>query len=127
MVLPFVQGYCQPMAAGCRTNLVSRINKLLEAPRLRPAHLFEECNVRQFDDAELLSDARLASVDPDLDSAVNVNERDGYRAAARYPRSSWSGTVSWRLAAEVAGHASNSEFKFCAVRIAPASGCSNSS
>ena len=85
VVLPFVHGYRQPMAAGYRTDLVPRINRLLEAQRLRPAHLFEECNVRQLDDAELLSDARLASVDPDLDSVVNVNEPDEYRAARSRP------------------------------------------
>jgi molybdopterin-guanine dinucleotide biosynthesis protein A len=85
VVLPFVRGYRQPMAAGYRTNLVPQINKLLEAQRLRPAHLFEECNVRQLDDAALLSDARLASVDPDLDSVFNVNEPDEYRAARSRP------------------------------------------
>jgi len=85
VVLPFVHGYRQPMAAGYRTDLVPQINKLLEAGRLRPAHLFEECNVRQLDDADLLSDARLAAVDPDLDSVVNVNEPDDYRAARSRP------------------------------------------
>ena len=81
VVLPFVHGYRQPMAAGYRTDLVPRITKLLEAERLRPAHLFEECNVRQLDDADLLSDVRLAAVDPDLDSVVNVNLPDEYREA----------------------------------------------
>jgi len=85
VVLPFVHGYRQPMAAGYRTDLVPQINKLLDAQRLRPAHLFEECNVRQLEDAELLSDARLAGVDPNLDSVVNVNEPDDYRAARSRP------------------------------------------
>lgn len=85
VVLPFVRGYRQPMAAGYRTDLVSRINKLLEAQRLRPAHLFEECNVRQLDDAALLADPRLASADPNLDSVVNVNEPEDYRAARSRP------------------------------------------
>jgi molybdopterin-guanine dinucleotide biosynthesis protein A len=81
VVLPFVHGYRQPMAAGYRTDLAPRIKKLLDADRLRPAHLFEECNVRQLDDADLLSDARLADADPDLDSVVNVNLPDEYREA----------------------------------------------
>lgn len=81
VVLPFVHGYRQPMAAGYRTDLAPRILKLLEADRLRPAHLFEECIVRQLDDADLLSDPRLADADPDLDSVVNVNLPDEYREA----------------------------------------------
>jgi molybdopterin-guanine dinucleotide biosynthesis protein A len=85
VVLPFVHGYRQPMAAGYSTDLVPRILKLLEAERLRPAHLFEEVNVRQLDDAELLSDARLAAADPSLDSVLNVNEPDEYRDARNRP------------------------------------------
>lgn len=85
VVLPFVRGYRQPMAAGYRTGLAPRIDKLLEAQRLRPAHLFEECNVRQLDDAALLADPRLAKADPDLDSIVNVNEPDEYRVARERP------------------------------------------
>ena len=81
VVLPFVHGFRQPMAAGYRTDLAPRIEKLLEADRLRPAHLFEECIVRQLDDADLLSDVRLADADPDLDSVVNVNLPDEYREA----------------------------------------------
>lgn len=85
VVLPFVHGYRQPMAAGYRTNLVPQIIKLLDAERRRPAHLFEECNVRQLDDADLLSDPRLASVDPNLDSVFNVNQPDEYREARSRP------------------------------------------
>ena len=85
VVLPFVHGYRQPMAAGYRTDLFPRVLKLLEADRLRPAHLFEECTVRQLDDADLLSDARLAGVDPDLDSIFNVNQPDDYREARSRP------------------------------------------
>ncbi|MGH8938316.1 MAG: molybdenum cofactor guanylyltransferase, partial [Actinomycetes bacterium] len=85
VVLPFVHGYRQPMAAGYRTDLAPQITKLLDADRRRPAHLFEECNVRQLDDAELLSDPRLASVDPNLDSVINVNEPDEYREARSRP------------------------------------------
>lgn len=85
VVLPFVHGYRQPMAAGYRTDLVPRINRLLTAGRLRPAHLFEECEVRQLTDADLLSDARLPGVDPDLDSVVNLNEPEEYQAARGRP------------------------------------------
>lgn len=85
VVLPFVHGYRQPMAAGYRTDLVPRINRLLTAGRLRPAHLFEECDVRQLTDEDLLCDARLALVDPDLDSVVNLNEPEEYQVARDRP------------------------------------------
>lgn len=85
VVLPFVRGYRQPMAAGYRTDLVPRITKLLDAGQFRPAHLFEECVVRRLDDAELLADPQLAGVDPDLDSVTNVNEPADYRAARSRP------------------------------------------
>ena len=85
VVLPFVHGYRQPMAAGYRTDLAPRVERLLGAGRLRPAHLFEECNVKQLDDAALLSDAMLARVDPELDSVFNVNDPDEYRQARSRP------------------------------------------
>jgi molybdenum cofactor guanylyltransferase len=85
VVLPFVRGYRQPMAAGYRTDLAPRIAKLVAAQRLRPAHLFEECHVRQLDDTALLTDRRLAAVDPELESVVNVNEPDDYTQARSRP------------------------------------------
>ena len=85
VVLPFVRGYRQPMAAGYRTDLAPRVEALLEQGRLRPMHLFEECNVRQVDESVLLADRRLAAADPDLDSVLNVNEPDDYAAARSRP------------------------------------------
>ena len=85
VVLPFVHGYRQPLAAGYRTDLAPRINALLEQGRLRPAHLFEECNVRQLDESALLADRRLAAADPALDSVVNVNAPDDYTEARSRP------------------------------------------
>ena len=85
VVLPHVGGYRQPMAAGYRTDLAPRVEKLIDARRMRPAHLFEEVNVRHLDEAALLADARLASVDPELDSVRNVNTPDDYRAARSRP------------------------------------------
>ena len=85
VVLPFVGGFRQPMAAGYRTGLAARVDKLLEAQRLRPAHLFEECAVRQIDDAEFLTDPWLAEVDPELDAVVNVNTPEEYSAAHSRP------------------------------------------
>lgn len=85
VVLPYVGGFRQPMAAGYRTELAPTVEKLLEAGRRRPAHLLEECHVTQLDDATLLADRRLAGVDPDLDSVVNINEPADYRAARDRP------------------------------------------
>ncbi len=85
VVLPVVGCYRQPMAAGYRTNLAPRVEKLIEEQRMRPAHLFEEVNVRQLDEAALLTDARLARADPGLDSVLNVNTPDDYRAARDRP------------------------------------------
>ncbi len=85
VVLPNIGGYRQPMAAGYRTDLAPRIEKLIEAGRMRPAHLFEEVTVRQLDAPSLLADPRLANVDPLLDSVLNVNTPDDYRAARARP------------------------------------------
>lgn len=85
VVLPHVGGYRQPMAAAYRTDLAPRVEKLIGAERMRPAHLFEEVNVLQLDEATLLANARLASADPELDSVLNVNTPDDYRAAHSRP------------------------------------------
>ncbi|MPZ00178.1 MAG: NTP transferase domain-containing protein [Actinophytocola sp.] len=85
VVLPHVGGYRQPMAAGYRTDLAPRVEKLIDAGRMRPAHLFEEVTVRQLDEAMLLADPRLADADPELDSVLNVNAPEDYRAARARP------------------------------------------
>ena len=83
VVLPIVHGYRQPMTAGYRTDIASRITKLLDAGRSRPAQLFDECVVRRLDEAELLADPQVARTDPLLESVVNVNELSEYREARR--------------------------------------------
>ena len=85
VVLPHVGGYRQPMAAGYRTGLAPQIQRLVQAGRTRPAQLFEEVTVRQLDARSLLADTRLASVDPTLDSVLNVNTPEDYRAARARP------------------------------------------
>nr|WP_106583075.1 NTP transferase domain-containing protein [Murinocardiopsis flavida] len=85
VVLPFVGGFRQPMAAGYRTALASRVERLLGEGRLRPSHLFEESAVRQLDDAGLRADPRLAAADPALDSVVNANTPEEYAAAHGRP------------------------------------------
>lgn len=85
VVLPHVHGYRQPMAAGYRTDLAPQVEKLMAAGRWRPAHLFEEVSVRQLDETALLTDPRLAEADPALDSVLNINTPDDYRAARARP------------------------------------------
>jgi molybdenum cofactor guanylyltransferase len=85
VVLPFVHGYRQPMAAGYRTDLAPRISKLLDAGVFRPAQLFKECDVLRLEEAELLADQQLLRGDPALASVVNLNEPDEYREARDRP------------------------------------------
>ena len=81
VVLPHARGHRQPLAAAYATALVDRARALLAAGRLKPAFLFDDCAVTVLDDAALLADAGLAAADPSLESVVNVNEPDDYRAA----------------------------------------------
>jgi molybdopterin-guanine dinucleotide biosynthesis protein A len=83
--LPVARGYPQPLAAAYRTALAPVAGKLVEAQRLRPAFLFEECVVTRLDEAALRADPVLAALDPGLDSVVNVNEPADYEAARARP------------------------------------------
>ncbi|MHA6794680.1 NTP transferase domain-containing protein [Pseudonocardia bannensis] len=85
VVLPVARGFPQPLAAGYRTALAELVAKLVADGQLRPAMLFKQCRVARPDDAELLTDAPLARLDPDLDSLVNVNAPEDYAAARRRP------------------------------------------
>ncbi len=79
--LPLARGHPQPLAAAYRTTLAPAAARLVAAQRLRPAFLFDECTVSRLDEAALRADPMVAALDPDLDSVVNVNEPDDYRAA----------------------------------------------
>jgi len=85
VALPVARGYQQPLAAAYRTGLAELAERLVKEDRLRPAFLFAECAVTRLDDAALLTDPVLAARDPDLDSVLNVNTPDDYRAARRRP------------------------------------------
>jgi molybdopterin-guanine dinucleotide biosynthesis protein A len=85
VVLPVARGFPQPLAAAYRTALAPQVVALLEQGRMRPAMLFEQVRVRRLDDAALLADPALAAADPDLDSVLNVNSPDEYRAARERP------------------------------------------
>ena len=83
--LPVARGYPQPLAAAYRTKLAPPAERLVQADRLRPAFLFEECVVSRLDEAALRDDPVLAALDPGLDSVVNINEPDEYRTARSQP------------------------------------------
>ena len=83
--LPVARGYRQPLAAAYRTSLASVAERLVEARLLKPAFLFDECNVALLDEAVLRAEPQLAAVDPHLDSLVNVNDPADYGAARARP------------------------------------------
>jgi len=85
VALPVARGYKQPLAAGYRVSLAGTAERLVKEDRLRPAFLFDECQVRTLDDAELTTDPVLAALDPDLDSLLNVNTPADYDAARARP------------------------------------------
>ena len=85
VALPVARGYRQPLAAAYRVSLAETAERLVKEDRLRPAFLFEECQVETLDDAALRSDPVLAALDPDLDSLLNVNTPDDYAAARARP------------------------------------------
>ncbi len=85
VVLPVARGFPQPLAAAYRVTLAPLVAELVAAGDLRPGRLFPRCATLRLDDAALLADPGLAAADPALDSVVNVNCPDDYRAARRRP------------------------------------------
>jgi molybdenum cofactor guanylyltransferase len=85
VVLPHAAGYPQPLAAVYRTDLADVVERLIAEDRMRPAFLFEACRVRRLDTEALLADTALATLDPGLDSLLNLNEPADYEAARGRP------------------------------------------
>jgi molybdopterin-guanine dinucleotide biosynthesis protein A len=83
--LPVARGYPQPLAAAYRTALAPLAESLVRDELLRPAFLFQRCQVSRLDEAALLGDPVLAALDPGLDSLANVNEPDDYLKARARP------------------------------------------
>ncbi len=83
--LPVARGYPQPLAAAYRTALAPVVGRLVAENRLRPAFLFEECQVTRLDETALREDPVLAALDPHLDSVVNINEPGDYAEARARP------------------------------------------
>jgi len=85
VVLPDVGGYRQPLSAAYRVALVTTVEELIAADRMRPAFLFERSRVRHLGEDELLTDATLARLDPQLSSVRNLNEPSDYERAHALP------------------------------------------
>jgi molybdenum cofactor guanylyltransferase len=85
VVLPEVGGFRHPLAALYRTELVDVVERLIAEDQMRPAFLFEACRVRRLYGDAFLADPVLATLDPDLDSVLNLNEPSDYEAARARP------------------------------------------
>jgi molybdopterin-guanine dinucleotide biosynthesis protein A len=85
VALPVARGFPQPLAAAYRVSLAPLVAELVANGDLRPAFLFRRCATVRLDDTALLTDSTLAAADPTLDSVINVNSPDDYRAARRHP------------------------------------------
>lgn len=81
VVLPVARGFRQPLAAAYRTGLAELVTKLIAEGNLRPGMIFKHCAVTTLADDDLLADPALARHDPELDSVLNVNTPEDYRAA----------------------------------------------
>jgi molybdopterin-guanine dinucleotide biosynthesis protein A len=70
-----IDGYDHPLSAVYRTSILSHVESLLAAGRLRPAFLFDRVRTRRVTADELID------VDPSLESLINVNSAADYAAA----------------------------------------------
>jgi molybdenum cofactor guanylyltransferase len=104
VALPLARGHQQPLAAAYRVWLAEPAGRLVKEDRLRPAFLFEECRVETLDDAALKRDPALATLDPDLDSVLNVNTPADYAAARARPAPEIRVQLSGTLATGDRGH-----------------------
>jgi molybdopterin-guanine dinucleotide biosynthesis protein A len=74
-------GHLQPLAAIYRTQLARRAEALLESGHADASSLLDEPRVRIVTRGELLADADLRAVDPELLALRNVNTPEEYREA----------------------------------------------
>lgn len=75
VAVPVDDRFHHPLAAVYRPGVLPLVEGLLAANRLRPAFLFDECDVREVPVDEL------RVVDPDLQTLRNVNQPADYHAA----------------------------------------------
>lgn len=75
--MPEVGGYKHPLAAAYRLDVLPVVRRLLAENRLRPAYLVDLVPT------QVLREADLVDVNPDLSSLRNLNTPDEYEAALR--------------------------------------------
>lgn len=77
IAVPRAGGYHQPLAALYRSDVLADLDELVAERRLRPFFLFERV------ETVVLEEDELRSVDPELESFLNCNDPEAYRAALR--------------------------------------------
>lgn len=75
IAVPREDAHHHPLAAVYRPSVLSAVERLLSANRLRPRFLFDEVSTRE------VSADDLRCVDPRLDTLKNLNTPEDYRAA----------------------------------------------
>ncbi len=73
--VPVCDGFHHPLAAVYRRAVLSKIDELLAADRLRPVFLFDAVPTRRVEESELID------VDPQLNTLKNLNHPADYLAA----------------------------------------------
>ncbi len=85
VALPHTHGFPHPLAAAYRTSVAAHIDAALREDRLGARALLERCRVRRLGEADLLADADVGTLDPELRSLSNLNEPAEYDAARALP------------------------------------------
>jgi molybdopterin-guanine dinucleotide biosynthesis protein A len=91
LVIPFDESFLHPLAAVYRTSLVGTLESMLAAGVRRPRDLLAQANAAQVNTTEL------RSVDPELDTLLNLNQPNDYRRALireGLPVPAWVETLS---------------------------------
>ncbi len=81
IVVPVAHGHRHPLTAVYRVDLASTVAELLAEGSGKAGLLLDRCRARFVTEQELLSDRRLATVDPGLESLLNVNTADDLERA----------------------------------------------
>jgi molybdopterin-guanine dinucleotide biosynthesis protein A len=86
VAIPRTAGFQHPLAAAYRCRpLAAALDEQLAADRLQTRALVARLRARELDEADLLADARVAALDPKLESLSNLNTQADYEAARAKP------------------------------------------
>ena len=70
-----IDGFPHPLSAVYRRSVLTHVESLLAADRLRPVFLFDAVDTRRVQASEM------TGVDPDLQTLHNLNTREDYERA----------------------------------------------